>query len=298
MKKNNSRTINKNINNKNNNDISNNKNGSKSMSSMDTLNEDDSFSNDLFDNDYELNLLHFSEALKYDKREFREYYCSLICQKQIIVFSFFNIGDYTSGIIKKFIFFLSFALHYASNALFFNDNIMHQIYEDNGSYNFIYQLPFICYSFIISNVVLRIIMETLVLVEKNILEIKRQKTRILAEEQKNKCLRCILIKYISFFALCSVLLIAFWIYLTCFSAVYQKTQIHLIKNTLISFGLSSIYPFLINLIPGIFRRDALASNPKKRSKTVKVNGIGIVSDKVLLKNREYVYKVSKFLQLL
>ena len=298
MKKNNSRTINKNINNKNNNDISNNKNGSKSMSSMDTLNEDDSFSNDLFDNDYELNLLNFSEALKYDKREFREYYCSLICQKQIIVFSFFNIGDYTSGIIKKFIFFLSFALHYASNALFFNDNIMHQIYEDNGSYNFIYQLPFICYSFIISNVALRIIMETLVLVEKNILEIKRQKTRILAEEQKNKCLRCILIKYISFFALCSVLLIAFWIYLTCFSAVYQKTQIHLIKNTLISFGLSLIYPFLINLIPGIFRRDALASNPKKRSKTVKVNGIGIVSDKVLLKNREYVYKVSKFLQLL
>ena len=222
MKRNISRTSNKKLNVKNN-DTTNNKDGSKSQSSLETLNEDDSFSNDLYDNDYELNFLNFSEALKYDKRELREYYCSLICYKQIIIYSFFNIGDYTSGIIKKFIFFLSFALHYASNAVFFNDNIMHQIYIDNGSYNFIYQIPFICYSFIISNVVLRIIMETLVLVEKNVLEIKRQKTKILAEEQKKKSLRCIMIKYIIFFILCSVLLIGFWIYLTCFSAVYQKT---------------------------------------------------------------------------
>ena len=265
---------------------------------MDTLNEDDAYYNNLFDNDYELNFLNFSEALKYDKRELREYYCSLICYKQIIIYSFFNIGDYTSGIIKKFIFFLSFALHYASNAVFFNDNVMHQIYIDNGSYNFIYQIPFICYSFIISNVVLRIIMETLVLVEKNVLEIKRQKTKILAEEQKKKSLRCIMIKYIIFFILCSVLLIGFWIYLTCFSAVYQKTQIHLIKNTLISFGLSSIYPFLINIIPGIFRRDALNSKSNKRSNTPKVMGIRTSSENVLLKSREYVYKFSKILQLL
>ena len=297
MKRNISRTSNKKLNAKNN-DTFNNKDGSKSQSSMETLNEDDSFSNDLYDNDYELNFLNFSEALKYDKRELREYYCSLICYKQIIIYSFFNIGDYTSGIIKKFIFFLSFALHYASNAVFFNDNIMHQIYIDNGSYNFIYQIPFICYSFIISNVVLRIIMETLVLVEKNVLEIKRQKTKILAEEQKKKSLRCIMIKYIIFFILCSVLLIGFWIYLTCFSAVYQKTQIHLIKNTLISFGLSSIYPFLINIIPGIFRRDALNSKSNKRSNTPKVMGIRTSSENVLLKSREYVYKFSKILQLL
>ena len=39
---------------------------------------------------------------------------------------------------------------------------------------------------------------------------------------------------------------------------------HLIKDSLISFGLSLIYPFFIDLIPGIFR--ILALNNKKRSK--------------------------------
>ena len=285
--------FNKKMNNRNN--ITNNKSELITTLPLDNLKEDSS-SNDLYNNDYELNRLTFIEAMKFDKRKFNEYYCSLICYKQILIFSFLNIGDYTPSIIKKFIFFLSFALHYATNALFFNDHIMHQIYEDNGSYNFIYQIPFICYSFIISGVFLRIIMETLVLVEKNFLEIKRKKSRLTALEQKKRSLKCIMIKYIIFFVLCSVLLIVFWIYLTCFSAVYKKTQIHLIKNTLISFGFSSIYPFLINLIPGIFRRDALKPNTKKAF--LNDNGERTSSIKVLLKNREYVYKISKIFQLL
>ena len=36
-----------------------------------------------FDNDYELNNLSFIIAIKYDKRVFCEYYCSLIKMKQI-----------------------------------------------------------------------------------------------------------------------------------------------------------------------------------------------------------------------
>ena len=47
-----------------------------------------------------------------------------------------------------------------------------------------------------------------------------------------------------------------------FCAIYINTQIHLIKDTLISFGLSLCYPFGIYLIPGIFRIPAL-SNKKK-----------------------------------
>ena len=52
---------------------------------------------------------------------------------------------------------------------------------------------------------------------------------------------------------------------------------HLIKDTLISFGLSLFYPLLINLAPGIFRMPAL-SNKKKNKK------------------RDYLYGMSKILQ--
>ena len=56
-------------------------------------------------NDYELNSLPYELAFKYDKRDFCEYYFSLIRTKQLIFFSFCDFNDYNSRIIKKFIFF-------------------------------------------------------------------------------------------------------------------------------------------------------------------------------------------------
>ena len=50
-----------------------------------------------------------------------------------------------------------------------------------------------------------------------------------------------------------------------FGAIYRNTQLHLLKDTLISFGLSLIYPFFIYLLPGLFRIPAL-SDEKKSSK--------------------------------
>ena len=49
----------------------------------------------------------------------------------------------------------------------------------------------------------------------------------------------------------------FWYYITCFCAIYKNTQSHLIKDSLISFLMSLIYPFGLLLLPGIFRRIAL-----------------------------------------
>ncbi len=72
------------------------------------------------------------------------------------------------------------------------------------------------------------------------------------------------IKSIFFFFFCLILLIFFWFYLGCFCAVYKNTQLHLIKDTLISLGTSMLYPFFIYLFPGCFRLAAL--NNKKHDK--------------------------------
>ena len=217
-----------------------------------------------FDNDYELNNLSFIIAIKYDKRVFCEYYCSLIKMKQIIYFSFCDFDDYNSGIIKKCIFFLSFALHYTINALFFTDKTMHQIYQDGGKYNFLYHILNCFLSSIISNVILRIILITLILTEKSILEVKKQETKKLALDKKKKILKCIIIKYIIFTSLNSALLTVFWYYLTCFNAIYNNTQATLIINSVISFSFSLIYPFIINIIPTILRYDALKIRKNKK----------------------------------
>ena len=84
-------------------------------------------------NDEEKNNLKYELALKYDKRTYFEYYISLLKTQHIFIFSFFYSKDYNLRIIKIDLFFISFALSYAVNALFFNDNTMHKIYEDEGS---------------------------------------------------------------------------------------------------------------------------------------------------------------------
>ena len=67
--------------------------------------------------------------------------------------------------------------------------------------------------------------------------------------------------------------LSFWYYLGCFGAVYKNTQIHLIKDTLISFGLSLIYPLFLNLLPAIIRIPSLR-----------------------MKNNKCLYKISKIIQ--
>ena len=67
-----------------------------------------------------------------------------------------------------------------------------------------------------------------------------------------------------YFILSFLFLIFFWYYLSMFGVIYRNTQLQLLKDTLISFGLSLIYPFGIYLIPGLFRIPALSNAKNKR----------------------------------
>ena len=153
---------------------------------------------------------------------------------------------------------------------------MHKIYEDGGSFNFIYQIPQILYSSIISTVI-NALVKSLSLSEKNILEIKYEKFIKNIENKANETKRILKIKFIIFFILSFALILFSWYYISCFCAVYKNTQLHLIKDSVISFGLSLLYPLFIYLIPGIFRIPSLRNSKK---------------------NSECMYKISKIIQLL
>ena len=153
------------------------------------------------------------------------------------------------------------------NALFFNDSTVHQIYEDGGVFNFIYQIPQIIYSSIIS-AILNIILKSLALSEKTVLGIKHENKNSL-DQRVPEILNCLFYKFIAFFIISFLFLLFFWYYLVSFCAVYINTQLHLLKDSLISFGLSMIYPFGIYLLPGIFRIPALRN--KKANKEIMYN---------------------------
>ena len=111
--------------------------------------------------------------------------------------------------------------------------------KEKGKFQFLYQLPQIVYSSIISQI------------------------------------------FNSFLQLLAFFLLIFWYYLSMFCAIYNNTQIHLIKDTLISFELSLLYPLGIYLLPGIFRISALSNRNKKNKKN---------------KAKKFLFNFSKFLQ--
>ena len=212
-------------------------------------------------NDFEMNSLPYEEAIIIDKRSYFQYYISLLKQKHLLIFSFYTYDDYNSKIIKIFLFFFSFALSYTINAFFFNYTTMHKIYEDEGVFNFLFQLPQIIYSSIISSSI-NIIIKALSLSQKNIIKLKKEEHNI--RKQAFDILKCLKLKFVVFFILSFIFLLFFWYYLSCFCAVYINTQKCLIENTLISFLLSLIYPIFINLLPGFFRIPSLNSKNKKQ----------------------------------
>ena len=224
-------------------------------------------------NNLELNICNYEEALKFDKRSYTEYYISLLLTNHLLLFPFLK-NDYNSFIIKLDFFFFSFVLHYTVNAFFFNDDTMHKIYEDGGSFNFSYQIPQIIYSSLISIFVIKILKE-LLLSEKNILKLKKEKNLEHLDKKSNDILKCLSLKFIIYFIISSILLLFCWYYLCCFCAVYKNTQIHLIKDAVISFSLSLIYPLIFYLIPGIFRIPSLKS-----------------------KNSQCIYNLSKIIQMI
>ena len=115
------------------------------------------------------------------------------------------------------------------------------------------------------------ILKKLSLSDKQILMIKLEKDFLVAQKKTNDIKKCLKIKLVSFFILSFILMAFFWYFISAFCSVYKNTQIILIKDTLLSFTLSMIYPFGLNLFPGMFRIPSLRDEKKNKKCLYKVS---------------------------
>jgi hypothetical protein len=227
-------------------------------------------------NDYELNYLEYPIAIIIDKRTYCQYYCSLLKLKHLILFTFFLSNDYNVIFLKIALFLIYFSLYFSINGIFFNDKSMHKVYIDKGKYDCLFRIPQMIYSTLISTFI-NMILNKVALSQKDILEIKEKKEFHEAYKKSKIIESRLKIKFTIFFIISFLLMIFFWYFISCFCAVFVNTQIILIKDTLISFSLSLVYPFAIYLLPGIFRIPSLRKKDK---------------------NKEGLYKFSQLLSLL
>ena len=213
--------------------------------------------------DEEINGFSYKLALQYDKRNYCQYYISLIKTQHNLICALCNKNDYNCGIIKINLFFIGFTIEYAVNALFYNDDTMHKIYETKGDFDLETQIPIAIYSTIIS-FILNYPLNYLSLSNDAILNFKQGNTNIRIMKKAKVLINTLLIKFVIYFIMSFLLLLFFWYYISMFGAIYRNTQLHLLKDTLMSTGLSLFIPFFIYILPGIFRIPSLSTSNKKR----------------------------------
>ena len=201
----------------------------------------------------ELNNLSYNDAIIQDKRTLGQYYMT----KHILLFTFHCKNDFNSRIIKLVFLLYSFVIFLFMNTIFVTDSILHDIFIFKGKigiFFYIYKIIVITFlSLIIKNILL-----LLIFTENNVVSIREENETDKTEKIRN-VLTAVTMKCYLFFVFNLFSLIFVWVYLSCFFTIFKNTQIFVIKNTLISFGISLIIPIVLGFIPCSIRMFSLAN---------------------------------------
>ena len=217
--------------------------------------------------DFELNNLEYLEAIKCDNRNLIQIYWSILKREHIIIFTFFIRNDYNLVPVKFARFIFLIATDMAMNVFFFSDETMNELYLSYGKYDFVQQIPQIIYSTVVSQI-LELILCYLSLTDKHVYQIKAIKDAKLNTQTIFNIIRCVKIKLIGFYSFTLILFAFYWYLISSFCSVYQNTQSIFIKDSISSFVLGLLYPFILYLFPAIFRVISLKDRVKKRLKFI------------------------------
>ena len=226
--------------------------------------------------DEEINDLSYNLALIYDKRPLFEYYTSLLKTQHNLLCILFNSNDCISKLIKIDLFLIGFAIDYSIIALFYNDDTMHKIHERKGEFDFESQLPIMVYSFLIT-IILNIPLNFFAISDIELINLKQNMAKNVAMNREKSLKKKLIVKFSFYFIISFLLLVFIWYYISMFCVIYKNTQIHLLKDSISSFGISLFFPCGFYLLPGFFRIPALSDKKNKK---------------------KCLYEFSKFLQLL
>ena len=150
----------------------------------------------------------------------------------------------------------------ALNMFFFSDESMHNVYQSGGKYNFFEQLFQMVISTLVSQL-LQIFLNYLTMTDIDYYRIKSINTCNIKKETIFAIIRCIKYKIIIFYIFTFMLFLFYWYVIAAFCAVYENTQTIFITNSLLSFSMGIVYPFILYFIPAGFRIISLNSKNLK-----------------------------------
>jgi hypothetical protein len=207
---------------------------------IDNINEDLSLKDD------ELNFGDYEQVQGKDLRSPLKMYWSFLKFKQIILYAFYT-SDKNLKIIKISLFILFVSFYMAFTALFFNDDIMREIYTYKGNTNAAIHIPNIILSSICS-IIMAFIVRFVTLNDRDINKIITEADFKQRYDKIELTKRSLNIRAIALFSVSSVIIMLCWYYVSAFCAVFKNSQGHYLINTLASFILCNLWPLITSWI--------------------------------------------------
>ena len=203
--------------------------------------------------DYELNDLEYETAIRLDNRNFFRIYFYFLKREHIIFFTFFNWNDFNIFSIKLSKFFLAICTDMAFNVFFFSDESMHNVYLNGGKHDFMSQLAQMIYSAIASQI-LQVFINYLTMTDITYYAIKELiNNRHINSNKIKSVMGCLKFKIIIFFFSSFFLFLFYWYLISAFCSVYENTQRIFLTDSISSFIMGLIYPFVLYIFPAILR---------------------------------------------
>ena len=208
-------------------------------------------------NDDELNELPFEKSNR-DHRSFCAYYISILKFSHIILNVFLRRDDYNLFVVKLGLLLMTFPINLTFNIFFYTNKKIKLSYiksmdDISAFWNNISNT-------ILSSVLamtLLIILKLICLTHNSVKFLRKIRDVGYAKKKSVCVLRCIKIRVSIYFILSLSFLIIFGFYNLCFCAVFENTQVELIKSTFTSWLISLTYPFIICFFTACFRSLAL-----------------------------------------
>ena len=180
----------------------------------------------------------FDDAIVKDDRNFREIFCEILKEKQIIMNTFVAHDPIKTRFIKYIFFILDICLYLVVNGLFFGEEYLSLLYnldeEDNFFSFFPRTIDKLIYATFVS-MVIAYITDFFFVEEKKIIGIFRREkdNRHLIKQLIVKFIKELQNRYIGFIAMVFVILLFSFYYLVCFNRVYPKTQLEWLKSSIV-----------------------------------------------------------------
>jgi len=219
-----------------------------------------------FLNDGEINELDFDNSFAHDKRKFMRIYFSFIKYNLLIYFSFLTYEDFNTSFAKMALFTNYLILYLTFCTFFFNNNSIHNIYENEGKYKIGYHFLRVLGAFVLSLIFIKLIKLWITFYRRRSLKMKLMKRYT---DSKNEILRMIETynTYMKiYFAISIIIIIFFCYYVSVVGAVYRYSQKYLIVNWIVCIAFHFVFSLVLNFIPTILRYLSLKeNNDSKRS---------------------------------